>query len=250
MTVNSATTHSDREPSRTDEAHLLTSVRSRAFIVIPAYNESRSIEKVVRELRAVYPNIVVIDDGSCDATGACAARAGATVLRHVINRGQGAALQTGIEYSLAQGADFLVTFDSDGQHCMEDLPALLAPILRGEAEIALGSRFLGRVENMPWTRWLLLKGAVWFTRLTSGMRLTDAHNGLRAFSRRAAQQIHITLDRMAHASEIIDQIRASQLAVREVPVTIRYTEYSRAKGQSSLAAVKVAIHYLLGKVLR
>lgn len=204
----------------------------------------------MRELRSHYPNVIVIDDGSQDDTAARAKHAGATLLRHAINRGQGAALQTGIEYSLAKGAEFVITFDSDGQHCVDDLPNLLTPILRSEAEVVLGSRFLGRVENMPWTRWLLLKAAVGFTRLTSGMRVTDAHNGLRALSRRAAQQIHITLDRMAHASEIIDQIRASRLPVCEVPVTIRYTDYSRAKGQSSLAAVKVAFHYLLGKVLR
>lgn len=204
----------------------------------------------MRELRSLHLNVVVIDDGSQDDTAERAKCAGAMLLRHVINRGQGAALQTGIEYSLAHGAKFVITFDSDGQHCTKDLPNLLAPILRGEVEIVLGSRFLGRVENMPWTRWLLLKAAVGFTRLTSGMRVTDAHNGLRAFSRRAAQQIHITLDRMAHASEVIDQIRASRLPVREVPVTIRYTDYSREKGQSSLAAVKVAFHYLLGKVLR
>ena len=220
------------------------------FAVIPAYNEGGAIARVVADLASRGAAVVVVDDGSGDDTGPCALGAGATVLRHEVNRGQGAALQTGLAYALLRGAEIVVTFDADGQHDADDLPRLLAPIRGGEAEIALGSRFLGDSGAVPRGRRLLLRAAVLFTRATSGVRLTDAHNGLRAFSRRAAERIDLQLDRMAHASEIIDQIRRSGLPYVEVPVTIRYTEYSRRKGQSSLAAARIALDYLLGKVLR
>ena len=181
----------------------------------------------------MFPNVVVVDDGSTDGTFDAARRTAKYVLRHVINRGQGAALQTGIEFALRHGARFILTFDADGQHRVEDIPAMLEPIWRGECEITLGSRFLGQTVNIPSTRRTILRLAVLFTKIVNRVKLTDAHNGLRAFSRRAAETIHITMDRMAHASELIDQIRLSGLPFREVPVEIRYTVYSLAKGQSS-----------------
>jgi polyprenyl-phospho-N-acetylgalactosaminyl synthase len=220
------------------------------FAAIPAYNEGGAIGRVIEGLVARGVRVVVVDDGSADDTGARALAAGAEVLTHEVNRGQGAALQTAISYALLRGAEIVVTFDADGQHDPEDLERLVAPIRRGEAEIALGSRFLGACDGVPRSRRFVLRAAVLFTRMTSGVRLTDAHNGLRAFSRKAASRIDLQLDRMAHASEIIDQIRRSGLAYVEVPVTIRYTEYSRRKGQSSIAAARIALDYLLGKVLR
>ena len=219
--------------------------------VIPAYNEGEAIAGVVRDLVSRGVEVVVVDDGSRDETGRFALEAGATVLTHQINRGQGAALQTGLTYARKlDGAEIIVTFDADGQHDPNDLPGLVAPIRRGEAEIALGSRFLGECKGATARRRIVLRAAVIFTRLTSRVRVTDAHNGYRAFSRKAAEHIELQLDRMAHASEIIDQVRRSGLAFVEVPVTIHYTEYSRSKGQSSLAAVRIAFDYLLGKVFR
>jgi len=219
-------------------------------VMIAAFNEERTVFGVVSELRSICPNVVVVDDGSRDGTSEEAMRAGAVVVRHLINRGQGAALQTGFTYALKRGAEVIVTFDADGQHRPQDVPALVAPILRGEVDVCLGSRFLGRTEGMPRGRRWTLRAAVLWTRATSGVRLTDAHNGLRAFSRRAAERLDLQLDRMAHASELIDQVRSSGLAYREVPVTIRYTDYSLAKGQRSTAMIRVAIDYLIGKVLR
>jgi len=218
------------------------------FVVVPAYNESECIGAVVRELRADYPNTVVVDDGSSDATFEAARQAGALVLRHVVNRGQGAALQTGIEFALRRGAHFVVTFDADGQHRIEDIAALLEPVIRGECDITLGSRFLGGADDIPWGRRMLLRSGVRFTRVFNRVRVTDTHNGLRAFSRRAAERIHLRLDRMAHASELLDQVRASGFAFREVPVRIRYTAYSLRKGQSARGAIRIVFHYLLGRI--
>lgn len=225
-------------------------LRESAFIVVPAFNEAEVIADVVTTLKIEYVNVIVVDDGSRDETARAAKAAGANVLRHAINRGQGAALQTGIDYALLCGARYIVTFDADGQHDVADIARLLEPIAAGECEISLGSRFLGNAVNLPASRRVLLKLGVVFTRFTSGVSLTDVHNGLRAFSRKAAVHIQIQLDGMAHASEMIDLIRRSELAYREVPVTIRYTDYSRAKGQSSRGAIRIALHYLLGRVVR
>jgi len=218
------------------------------FIVVAAYNEAGAIGEVVRELRAAYPRVIVVDDGSVDDTAGAAKAAGAIVLRHGINCGQGAALQTGIEFALRRGARYVVTFDADGQHSVEDVATLLAPILAGECEITLGSRFLGQTVNMPRRRRWMLRLGVAFTRVVSGLRVTDTHNGLRAFSRAAAGRIDLRMDRMAHASEILDQIRRGGLPWREVPTTIRYTDYSLRKGQSMLGAFKILLHYVMGRV--
>lgn len=234
-----------------EPAPLSDAVRSSTAIVIAAYNEAGAIASVVHELRALaYPTVIVVDDGSADATAEEAERAGAIVLRHFVNRGQGAALQTGITYALQRGAQIIVTFDADGQHDAADLPAMIAPISRGEAHICLGSRFLHGRDEVPFFRRLVLRAAILFTRLTSRVKLTDAHNGFRAFSREAAQTVDIQLDRMAHASEIVDQFYHSGLPYREVPVRIRYTEYSLRKGQRSSAAFRVALDYLLGRLTR
>jgi glycosyltransferase involved in cell wall biosynthesis len=223
--------------------------REDVFILIAAFREASVIGGVVRELRGRYPNVVVVDDGSNDATADEARAAGALVLSHVVNRGQGAALQTAITYGLQQGARYLITFDADGQHRPEDIAGLLEPIERGEADIVLGSRFLGSTEGMPRRRGLLLQLGVLFTRGMSGARLTDTHNGLRAFSRRAAARIQLTEDRMAHASELIDQVVRMHLPYIEVPVTIRYTEYSRNKGQKMSASFRILLDDLSRRIL-
>ena len=127
---------------------------------------------------------------------------------------------------------------------------LVAPIAAGDAEITLGSRFLGDDRGIPLGRRLVLAGGILFTWLASGVRLSDTHNGLRAFSRRAASQIEISIDGMAHASEIIDKVHRTGLRYREVPVRIRYTSYSIAKGQRSSSALRIVLDYLMGRVAR
>lgn len=217
------------------------------FTVIAAYNEAPVIRRVVEELRASYPNLVVVDDGSQDGTADKLNGSGAYVVRHKINRGQGAALQTGIEFALRRGAEIIVTFDADGQHCVEDIAAMVAPVRAGECDVVLGSRFLGSTEGLPFSRKLVLKAGVLFTQVVSGIRVTDTHNGFRVFSRAAAASLNIKMDRMAHASEILDQIKRNGLRFREVPVRIRYTDYTKQKGQSSWGAIKIATQFLLKK---
>lgn len=220
----------------------------KVFIVIPAYNESGSIGEVLVELKQLDADVVVVDDGSADGTSQITCDHTPHALRHLINRGQGAALQTGIEYSLRCGADYIVTFDADGQHSLSDLGHLLRPIETGECEVVLGSRFLGEAENISMVRRLTLKAATLFTRVVSQVEVTDTHNGLRAFSRKAAMQVQIKNDRMAHASELLDIIRGLNMPYREVPVHIRYTEYSMAKGQSLRGAFRILFDYFVGRV--
>jgi glycosyltransferase involved in cell wall biosynthesis len=222
-------------------------MKPKVFFVIPAFNEAAAVGDVVRRVRARFPDVIVVDDGSQDDTGAVARAAGALVLRHVLNRGQGAALQTGLECALARGADVIVTFDSDGQHQLEDVDALLAPVLEGRCDVALGSRFLHPDSRVPLLRKLTLKLGVVFTRLVSKVKVTDTHNGLRALSRRAAERLHLRQDRMAHASEILDELGRLGLRYCEVPVRIVYSDYARAKGQPSSAALRIVWDFLIGK---
>jgi glycosyltransferase involved in cell wall biosynthesis len=218
------------------------------FVVIPAHNERRAVGDTVRRVKEVVPNVVVVDDGSVDGTAEEARLAGAVVLTHLINRGQGAALRTGIEYALARGAQVIVTFDSDGQHQAEDIEALVAPLRGGQFEVALGSRFLRDDNRIPPVRRMTLKLGILFTRVVSRIRVTDAHNGLRAFSRQAAIRLCLKEDRMAHASEILDEIARLRLRFVEVPTRVLYTDYSRQKGQGSGAAFRIALDFLLGKM--
>jgi glycosyltransferase involved in cell wall biosynthesis len=222
--------------------------RQKVAVVIPAFNESTSIQEVVKTVRAAFDWVIVVDDGSTDATADIAQSAGAHVLVHPINLGQGAALQTGLEYAIQSGADLIATFDADGQHCVEDIPVMIAAIEKSGAEIALGSRFLGTTESMPTTRKLLLKAATLFTRFTTGLRLTDAHNGMRLFTRAGASKIQIRQNRMAHASEILSQIAEREIQYIEVPVTIRYTHYSMAKGQSSFGAINIVLDLIIQRL--
>lgn len=213
-------------------------LRAGTWVVIAAFNEAAMIGTVVTRLIAGgWKHIAVVDDGSRDATAATAAAAGATVLRHVINLGQGAALQTGIDFALRRKADRIVTFDADGQHRVEDLDALVGAL--DEADIALGSRMLGKIEGASRAHATFLKTAATVSNWMSGVKLTDAHCGLRAIRASVAPKLRMQQERMAHASELLTLIGKSGARVVEVPVTIDYTNYSKAKGQSRLQAIRI-----------
>jgi len=220
------------------------------YVVIPAYNEGPVVSRVVSEVKRAGYAVVVVDDGSSDATAEEARAAGARVITHPFNLGQGAALQTGIDYAVAQGAEVIVTFDADGQHRVSDIARLAEALVQERADFALGSRFLGQAPNLPPLRRLLLRAATAFTRLTTGMQVTDTHNGLRAMTRRAAAAIRLRQNRMAHASELLSQIAASGLRYVERPVTIEYTAYSLAKGQSLSDAVLILLDLFARRLYR
>lgn len=228
----------------------LDEYRARTLVIVPAYNEGSRLGTVLEQLKRSYENVVVVDDGSSDETGIVARRAGAVLIRHLINRGQGASLQTGLEFGLLGPYEYFVTFDADGQHRVTDIDRLLMAAREKDVDVVLGSRFLERGAEVPALRMITLKSAVVFTRAVSGLDVTDAHNGLRLLTRKAAGSIELRHDRMAHASELIDQIRIHGLSYVEVPVRISYSEYSRGKGQSNLAALNILFDYLIGRWFR
>lgn len=219
------------------------------ILVIAAYNEAAMIEKVVASVVPLVDEVIVVNDGSKDQTALLAKKGGALVVSHPINRGQGSALQTGMEMALFRGADVIIHFDADGQHPAHQIDLLVKPVLDGQADVVVGSRFLDQTSNVPPTRRVVLKMGALFTRLMSGLEITDPHSGFRALSREAAQKLQLHQDRMAHASELLQLVARHELRFREIPVTIAYTDYSKAKGQSSLAAFKIVADLIKGAML-
>ncbi|MGZ5000749.1 MAG: glycosyltransferase family 2 protein [Methylomonas sp.] len=218
------------------------------WVVIPAFNEGSVIADVLAETKRFCRNVVLVDDGSSDDTAEHAQKAGAIVLRHPINLGQGAALQTGIEFALKNRANFIATYDADGQHDVRDIPPMVRLLRDGKLDVVLGSRFIGKTYGMTIARRLLLQAAVLFTRVTTGLKVTDAHNGLRVFTRQGAMNIALSQNRMAHASEILEQIARNRLAYTEFGNMVRYTEYSRAKGQKASNAINIVIDLAIGRM--
>ncbi len=240
------------------------------YIIIPAYNESKTIYNVITDIVRTYGdsyNIVVVDDASTDSTGSEARRAGAVVLRHVINRYQGAALVTGTEYALRQGADIIIHIDADGQHDTSNISRLSNPIERGEVDVVLGSRFIDKEESadnksllfllvnllkageFKITRRLLLSMGLLVNTLITRVVLTDAHNGLRALSRYAAKSIDITQDGMAHNTEYVQEIKSRKLTFKEVPVLVHYG-VTEKKSQGFFHGIKILQELLVGKFIR
>ena len=216
------------------------------WVVIPLYNEDQVIADVVKDVREVFPQVVCVDDGSKDRSAELAEAAGARVVRHPVNLGQGAALQTGFDFALSDPAmRFVVTFDADGQHQVSDAEAMVTRLRAGEADVVFGSRFLDERTRPTLAKKLVLRAAVGYTNLTTRTRLTDAHNGLRAIARPVLEQVDITQNRMAHASELVAQIGATKARYVEEPVHILYTDYSRSKGQSLWNSINILAELIL-----
>ena len=195
---------------------------------------------VVAELLTAFSHVVCIDDGSTDGSPTIARAAGATVVEHPVNLGQGAALQTGLHFALQDPATTeIVTFDADGQHLVSDAKAMVARIQSGEADVVLGSRFLDHRTKISPVKRIVLRLAAVESHWATGMALTDAHNGLRAFNAATAARIELSQNRMAHASELVQQLSVLKPRWVEHPVQIIYTDYSKAKGQSLLNSVNI-----------
>lgn len=220
----------------------------KVIAIIPAYNEESRVAQAVRDASVFVDGVVVVDDCSEDQTAKVAQASGAYVLRHVLNRGQGAALQTGTDFALKQlDADIIVHFDADGQMQGKDIPIMIKKLKESHADVVLGSRFINGCPDMPFSRRLILKLGILFTLVVSGIRLTDAHCGFRILTKEAAHKIRISRDRMAHASEILDLIEANRLRYTECPVDIQYSAETLAKGQSSLGALIIVKDLLKSK---
>jgi glycosyltransferase involved in cell wall biosynthesis len=226
-------------------------MQSKTAVIIPVYNEGPVIKDVINTVLKHFPTVVCIDDGSKDNSAAEITKTDALLVQHSINIGQGAALQTGIEFALqVPGIKYFITFDADGQHSIEDVISMLEMLKKDEVDIVVGSRFLGEAVNLSLPKKIILKLAIRFTNLFSGVNLTDTHNGLRVFTRKFAESVDITMPGMAHASEIIDKMGRGGWKYVEVPVTISYTDHSRGKGQPMLNSVNILMDVLLSRTRR
>ncbi|MGI9123881.1 MAG: glycosyltransferase family 2 protein [Mycobacterium sp.] len=226
---------------------------SGVWIIVPAINEAQVIGDVVADLRQVFAHVVCVDDGSSDDTGDVALRAGAHVVSHPINLGQGAAIQTGVEYARRQPeASVFATFDADGQHRVKDALAMVERINAGEADILIGTRFTGpTVNKTPPVKRLILRTAAMLSPSSRRLGLTDAHNGLRVFNRKVADHLNLTMSGMSHAGEFVKLIDENGWRVAEQPIEILYTDYSLSKGQPLLNGVNIVFDgFLRGRMRR
>lgn len=214
--------------------------------VVPAYNEEKNISLVISKLKSFVNEIIIVDDASRDQTFQIASQTDAIVVRHIINRGQGAALRTGTQLALDRGADIIVHFDADDQFQASEIPEILAPILNNEADAVLGSRFLSKKSNLPKLKKnLIMPLARLINRLFFNIRLSDPQSGFRALSRDSAQKLKIENDGMAHCSEIIYKLFKNNNRVVEVPITVIYHEY----GQNLSGGFKIIKDILIQKLI-
>lgn len=226
---------------------------SGVWIIVPAFNEAQVIGDVVADLRSVFANVVCVDDGSRDDTAGVALRSGAHVVRHPVNLGQGAAIQTGVEYARRRsGAEIFATFDADGQHRVKDVARMAQRLARGDADIVIGTRFAGDItSNTPPLKRVILRAAAWLSPSSRRLGLTDAHNGLRVFNRTVAENLNLTMSGMSHAGEFIKLIDENRWRAVEEPVEILYTDYSMSKGQPLLNGVNIVFDgFLRGRMRR
>lgn len=220
-------------------------------VIVPVFNEGKVITTVLDNLKKDFHNIICVDDGSTDKSPILIDQANVFLIKHPINMGQGAALQTGIEFARQYNKnEYFVTFDADGQHNTNDLKNMVKEISKNEYDIILGSRFLGETKGLNKLKKIILKLATWFTVATSGLKLTDTHNGLRVFNKKVADEIQITMSDMSHASEILEIISKNKYTYKELPVTIEYTDYSKDKGQTLFNAVNIGFDTLLRKFFK
>lgn len=216
-------------------------------IVIPAFNEAKWIGAVVAEAKAYADCVVVVDDCSGDETSVIAEQAGAVVLRHLINRGQGAALRTGTNWATENNAEIIVHFDADGQFRAQDIPKLTTMIVNNEADVVFGSRFLDNTTKMPPVkRYLLMPLAKLVNRFFLGVRLTDPQSGFRCFNSEVAKNLQWQNDRMAHASEILGAVARGQWRVAEAPITVIYHGY----GQGMSGGFKILADLFIKNLIR
>lgn len=223
------------------------------WVVVPAFNEAAVIGGVITELRSVFDHVVCVDDGSTDGTGATALRAGAHLVRHPINIGQGAAIQTGVEYARQQPeASVFATFDADGQHRVKDVTAMVQRLRLGDVDVVIGTRF-GRAEGTkpPLVKRMVLQTAAWLSRRGRRLGLTDTNNGLRVFNKTVADALNITMNGMSHATEFIMLVDENRWRVTEEPIEVLYTDYSKSKGQPLLNGVNIIFDgFFRGKIPR
>lgn len=210
------------------------------YIIVPAFNESKVIKKTLSELKIFFKNIIVIDDGSEDDTKEIAKSMGVILLHHPINLGQGASISSAINFlKKMKDLDGAITFDADGQHSAQDAVSFAEEILICDEDIIFGSRFLMHSQNIPLTKRAVLSVVKMMSNFFLGLKHTDAHNGLKAFNKKALDKLSLKIDRYGFETEIIAQLKKHNLKYKELPTNIVYNDYSLKKGQSLRNGIRV-----------
>lgn len=192
-------------------------------VILPAFNEEVSIGSVVLLTRYYADSVIVVDDGSSDRTAEIARKAGAEVIVHEVNKGKGAALKTGFAAADNLGADIIITMDSDGQHNPAEIPKIVEPIIKGEADMVNGSRYLNDLDkNTPAYRRVGQTILDEVTNLNSGLHITDSQSGFRAFSASTKDIFRFKAQGMAIESEMLADAGKSGLRIAEVEIGVRY----------------------------
>jgi len=235
--------HQVDRPRTAEPASSGPSALARVVVIIPAFNEERSIGSIVLRLHELVETVIVIDDGSQDATAEVARLAGARVVNHPSNRGYGAAIRTGLAAAKELNPPAVVLMDADGQHRVEDVPQVAQPVLDGQADVVVGSRFADARTRVPAVRRLAQHGLTWLSNVGSGVRLTDSQSGLRAFGPQAISALMLRSTSMAAASEMQFLASEAHLRVQEVPIEIRYF------GETKRSAVGHGIDVLNGIIV-
>lgn len=224
------------------------------LIIIPAYNEApvigetlSSVRRYCRETRLKEVDLLVVDDGSHDQTADIARQKADFVITHRQNCGLGAALGTGIEFARRRGYDTCITFDADLQHDPKDIGKALKQLGRGY-DVVIGSRFKGTVSGLTRTRRLILFLGDLVTWILFGIWTTDSQSGFRGLSKQAINSLRLKSNRMEVSSEFFGEIKRLGLSFTEIPIHIRYTQYSLKKGQQNSQAANVLVK-LLYKVI-
>lgn len=228
----------------------MTVNRNSIFVIVPCFNEAYIIRETAEQLLPHY-SVVVVDDASSDDTKQKLKGLPVYYIKHPVNLGQGAAVQTGIDFALKKGAEYLVTFDADGQHHAADIRKMLDILIKENAGIIFGSRFLpGSATNISVTRKIMLKIARFINYLASGMLLSDANNGLRIMTRETAEKMQITENRSSHNAQVQNLVKLNRIKYAECPVSISYSDYSRKKGMRNISSIRILYDLILYKLFR
>lgn len=212
--------------------------------IIPAWNEEKHILKVIAKVQPLVDLLIIVDDSSQDNTYQLASTTSAIVLRHPINRGQGAALQTGSDHALAMGADIIVHFDADDQFAAHEIKDVIKPILDNEADIVFGSRFLEKKSNLPIMKKQVILPLGRLVNRFFGVKTSDPQSGFRAYSKEVAKSFKIENNGMAHCTEILIKLSQGKWRIKEVPITVTYHEY----GQKFSGGIRIIKDLIIQKI--
>ncbi|MDD5960574.1 MAG: glycosyltransferase family 2 protein [Methanobrevibacter wolinii] len=222
------------------------------YLVVPAYNEEKHVETVLRDISKLGYHIILVNDGSKDNTLEIARSVQKDypnqiyIVSHIINRGLGAALKTGMTDALKHNAKYIITFDADGQHAFEDIPKVLKPLQDKKVDAVIGSRIF---EDMPTTKRFANNVMNILTHIFYGIKVKDSQSGLRAFSSEAAKKIDVVSAGYGVSSEFIKEIKNNQISFDEVPITTIYTDETQHKGTNAIVGIKIMFK-MIGDLFR